>query len=160
LGERTVFTPQIIVNGTQSVVGSQEAAVRGQLAAVNRTSFPVRAELLKRPDGHFKLTLAGSAARAEVWEFRYIRHSVTRIGAGENGGRNLDTFNDVTRIQRLGAFAPGTLELEPLTGKADGIAVLVQAPGTGRVLGAAAYQLNEPPGPPVTASLARTGPKS
>jgi hypothetical protein len=139
LGARTVFTPQLVVNGTRSVVGSQEGAVQHQLAAAHQETFPVRADLLKEPDGSFKLTLAGPELRADVWEVRYVRHSVTRIGGGENGGRSLETFNNVTRIHRLGGFAPGTFKLEPLTGGADGIAVLVQAPSAGRVLGAVAY---------------------
>jgi len=139
LGERTVFTPQLIVNGARSVVGSQEAAVQHQLAVANQASLPVRADLLRQPDGKFNLTLAGPALRADVWEIRYVRHSVTRIGRGENGGRSLETFNDVTHIRRLGGFVPGTLKLEALSGSADGIAVLIQAPDAGRILGAVAY---------------------
>jgi hypothetical protein len=64
---------------------------------------------------------------------------VTQIRRGENGGRTLETYNNVTQIRRLGAFAPGTLELPPLKSPEDGLAIIVQAPGAGRVLGAAAY---------------------
>jgi hypothetical protein len=139
LGERSVFTPHFVVNGTQSVVGSQEASVQHALAVAGREDLPVKLDLEKRPDGRFKLTLAGPAQRGDVWAIQFVRHTLTRIGAGENGGRSLETFNDVTQIQRIGAFSPGTLELKPLTGHADGLAILVQAPNAGRVLGATAY---------------------
>ena len=137
LGERSVFTPQLVVNGTQSLVGSQEGAVQHALAGV-KDAFPVQADLSRQPDGSFTVNLAGPAVRADVWEVRYVRKAVTQIRAGENGGRTLETFNNVTRIHRLGAFAPGTLNLPPLKSPDDGIAVVVQAPA-GRVLGAAAY---------------------
>jgi hypothetical protein len=139
LGERTVFTPQLIVNGTQSLVGSQERAVQHAVETSNgTTAFPVRADLTRQPDGRFVLSLAGPKITADVWELRYVRRSVTRINSGENGGRTLETYNNVTQLRRLGAFTPGTLSLQPLKSPEDGIAVIVQAPGAGRLLGAAA----------------------
>jgi hypothetical protein len=140
LGERTVFTPQLVVNGSQSLVGSQDVEVQHALAmAATPIAFPVQTELAKQPDGSFSLSLSGPAIKADVWEFRYIRHSSTRVRGGENGGHTLDTYNDVTHIRRLGAFKPGTLTLPPLKRPDDGVAIVVQSPGPGKVLGAAAY---------------------
>jgi hypothetical protein len=138
LGERTVFTPQLIVNGKRSLVGSQETDIRRALAAASQTSLPVRTELAKQADGSFKLVLSGPAVTADVWEIRYVRHAVTRIGAGENGGRTLETFNNVTHLRRVGAFQPGELTLPPLKQPEDGLAVLVQKPSAGEILGVAA----------------------
>jgi hypothetical protein len=139
LGLRTVFTPQLVVNGVQSLVGSQAKAVQQAVETSNRVAaFPVQADLSKQPDGGFVLTLAGSKVSADVWELRYVRRAVTQIRSGENGGRTLETYNNVTELRRLGAFAPGTFNLSPLKSPEDGIAIIVQAPGVGRVLGAAA----------------------
>jgi len=138
LGERSVFTPQLIVNGSRSLVGSQDAAVQHAVESA-QDAFPVRADLSRQADGAFMLNLAGPSVRADVWEIRYVRKAVTQIRRGENGGRTLETFNNVTQIHRLGTFAPGTLKLSPLKSPEDGLAVVVQAPGAGRVLGAAAY---------------------
>lgn len=140
LGERTVFTPQLVVNGAQSVVGSQGGAVQHAVETSSQgTPFPVRLDLSRQPDGHFTVNLAGPKVSAEIWEVRYVRRAVTQIRNGENGGRSLETYNNVTQLRRLGAFAPGTLDLPPLKSPEDGIAVLVQAPRAGKVLGAAAY---------------------
>jgi hypothetical protein len=140
LGERSVFTPQLVVNGSQSVVGSQERAVGNAIEAANRATFAVQADLSKQPDGGFALSLAGPAVKAEVWEVRYVRYAVTQIRGGENGGRTLQTYNNVIQIRRVGSFASGTLSLPALKSPEDGLAVFVQAPGTGRMLGATAYQ--------------------
>jgi hypothetical protein len=137
LNERSVFTPQLIVNGMQSMVGSQEGKVQMAVAAASQTSFPVRAELSEQVDGRFSLTLTGTAVSADLWEVRYVRHSATPVRSGENGGRTLETFNDVTQLRRIGAFRPGTFTLEALKKPDDGIAVFVQGPGAGRIWGAA-----------------------
>jgi hypothetical protein len=139
LGERSVFTPQLIVNGTQSLVGSQESAVQRVVAGANKTDFPIRAELAAQPDGSFSLTLAGPEMPGELWEVRYVHHSVTSIRGGENDGRELETFNNVTRIRHIGRFRAGTFKLASLRDPEDGIAVFVQAPAAGRILGAASY---------------------
>jgi hypothetical protein len=139
LSETSVFTPQVIVNGTQSVVGSQESAIRKAIAAAGKTPLPIQVDLSKQADGSVNLVLTGPAVAADIWEVRYVHHSVTRIGAGENGGRTLETFNDVTQLRRIGAFASGTFKLQPLQGPQDGLAVVVQSSGMGRILGASAY---------------------
>jgi hypothetical protein len=139
LGERTVFTPQLIVNGTRSLIGSQESEIRKEIAKASEATLPVSADLSKQADGSFNLQLAGPAVAADVWEVRYVRRSVTKIRAGENGGRELETFNDVVQLHRLGTFQPGVLKLEPLHQPADGLAVLVQKPSGGPILGVAAY---------------------
>jgi len=137
LNERSVFTPQVIVNGMQSLVGSQEGKVQMAVAAAGQTSFPVQAKLSEQMDGRFSLTLTGTAVSADLWEVRYVRHSSTPVRSGDNGGRTLETFNDVTQLRRIGAFRPGTFTLEALKKPDDGIAVFVQDPGAGRIWGAA-----------------------
>ena len=139
LRQQTVFTPQLIVNGSRSVIGSQERAVRDAVAAANQGGFSVEAHLSQQTDGHFRLTLQGPPLSADIWEARYVRRSSTNVRAGENGGHTLSTFNDVTQFRRLGAYRSGTLELEPLKQPDDGIAVLVQSSGVGRIVGATAY---------------------
>jgi hypothetical protein len=139
LGVRSVFTPQLVVNGSLSLVGSREDALQRALADTRRAAFPAQAEITAQPDGSLVLNLTGAAAGAKVWEVRYVRHSVTQIRAGENKGRALDTYNDVTHIGSLGNFAPGALTLPPLKAPDDGIAVIIQARGMGRIFGATAW---------------------
>jgi hypothetical protein len=139
LGERSVFTPQIVVNGTKSVVGSQPTEVQRAISASSAEAFAVQAAITKQSDGSFRLDLTGPAVTADIWEVRYVRHTVVRINRGENGGRSLEMFNNVTRLQRLGPFTPGISNLPPLKSPEDGLAVLVQASSSGKLLGAVAY---------------------
>jgi hypothetical protein len=141
LRERSVFTPQLIVNGTQSVVGSQEGAVQRAIESASRVSFPVQVDLSRLPDGSFALNLRGPPITAELWEVAYVQHATTPIHGGENGGRILETYNNVTRIRRLGAFSSGTFNLPALKPREDGLAVVVQTPGMSQILGAGAYEI-------------------
>jgi hypothetical protein len=138
LGQRSVFTPQVIVNGTRSLVGSQEEAIQRATATDGQALFPVKVALTAQADKTFSLSVTGAATDAEVWEIRYVRYAATKIRAGENSGRTLETYNNVTHIRRLGVFATGTTQLPPLAAPDDGVAVLVQARGIGAVIGAAA----------------------
>jgi hypothetical protein len=140
LGEGAVFTPQLILNGTQSFVGSQESAIRHAITATP-AALPAQVDLSRKADGTFLLTLTGTARSADLWEIDYVQHSATQIRGGENGGRRLDTYNDATQIRRLGLFAVGTMQLPALKPPANGLAVLVQAPGLGPILGAGAYEM-------------------
>ena len=139
LHQESVFTPQLIVNGSRSLVGSQEREVREAVATANPAGFSVEARYSEQTDGHFSVTLKGAPLSADVWEARYVRRSSTNVRAGENGGRTLVTFDDVTRFRRLGTFKSGTQELEPRKRPDEGIAVLVQAANQGPILGAVAF---------------------
>jgi hypothetical protein len=141
LGARSVFTPQLVVNGTQSLVGSEEGAIRRAITAASQVALPVKVDLARQPDGGFALTLKGPAISAELWEVDYVQHTATQIRGGENGGRTLETYNDVTRIRRLGTFSSGTRSLAALKPPVNGLAVVVQTPGLGQILGAAAYEI-------------------
>jgi hypothetical protein len=139
LRERSVFTPQLVVNGMQSLVGSEEGAIHHAIAAAARVALPVQVDLARQPGG-FAVTLKGPAMSAELWEVDYVQHTATQIRGGENGGRKLETYNDVTRIRRLGVFSPGTLSLPALKPPVNGLAVVVQTPRLGQILGAGAYE--------------------
>ena len=138
LNEHSVATPQMIVNGTRSVLGAQERAIEHAVQAESQATSPVQVQLARQPDGAYALTLQGTAAGAEVWEVGYVRTASTRVRGGENGGQTLETYNNVTGIVDLGAYSPGTRKLPALKSPEDGLAVLVQAPGMGRILGASA----------------------
>ena len=135
----SVFTPQLIINGRDSLVGSQESAVRNGIAAAQKETLPIGAILSAQGDGDLSLSLSGDAPAAEVWEARFVRHAMTKIGGGENGGRSLESVNNVTGIRRIGTFKAGKITLPALQGRDDGLAIIVQEPARGKILGAAIF---------------------
>jgi hypothetical protein len=76
---------------------------------------------------------------AEVWAVRYNRTAQTEVKHGENGGRTLENINNVLMLTSLGTLqnGKGNFMIDAPKIASEGIAVIVQKPHHGRVLGAA-----------------------
>jgi hypothetical protein len=77
----------------------------------------------------------------DVLLIAYERKAVSAIGRGENAGKTLEEFNIVRTVRELGRWN-GTAQdfrvpLASLPHDTTDVALLVQAPGQGPVLGAA-----------------------
>jgi hypothetical protein len=144
LKQRYVYTPEMVVDGRAHEPGIAAAPIESLLAEA-RLQSPTRTapELTRTADGTLVIRLAAATlpgGAAEVTVFAYDRHHSTSVHKGENDGRKLENFNVVRRFAVVGnwdgseqrwtvppdRFEPG-----------QGIAVLVQMPDHGTVLGAA-----------------------
>jgi hypothetical protein len=152
-GDREVYTPQVVVDGTSHVLGSDKVAIEQALvrnAHLGTLVLPVT--LTMKHDG---LTVslpeqADEAPRAQVWLCMITKRVSISIGRGENRGRTVTYHNVVRRWTKLGdwngaahTFTVPTAELGGAD--IDTVAVLVQV-GTGdvpgRMLGAAIASLH------------------
>jgi hypothetical protein len=130
------YTPQMIIEGTKDVVGSDREAV---LAALDAAKPAVLAPVMFAADRRSVAIGAGAGASgAKVLLARYLLSSTTHVGGGENAARTLTDVNAVEALTVLGSWEGGaaSFPIEP-PGQGEGVAVLVQAPD-GRMLGAAA----------------------
>jgi hypothetical protein len=128
-----IYTPQIVVEGTREMVGSDRAAV---LAALRQAQPAADAPISFAADRRSVVIGAGSSV-GEVVLARFVPRRATQVGAGENAGRTLEDANGVELLTILGSWngAPAAFPIEPpQPGK--GLAVLVQSPD-GHILGAA-----------------------
>ena len=147
-GSSRIFTPQLIVNGAGGVVASKQEAVDAALA---RAALPVLVGLSCDDDDKLMtITISGGDDQMEgvVWLVTFIDRAEVDIERGENKGRKIAYTQIVTGRQVVGMFRPGSegqirLPLdEVLTGKANGVAILVQQEHDGLpgpILGAASY---------------------
>ncbi len=137
LSLRTVYTPQAVVDGRFDAIGSDRRAVARAIEAARKS--PHVETGLARENDEIVVRVAGMAAdqRGNVSLVAYVREAVTKVAAGENGGRTLANANIVRSVERLGPAgeAPATWRVPAR----DGLeyAVLVQGED-GRILGAAA----------------------
>jgi hypothetical protein len=153
LGEKTVFTPQLIVDGTQELRAGnakqieetlQKAAatrkVRVRIGAVtvdagNSTLLRARIETDANFDNH----------NADVYVAVALDCVESQVLRGENGGRHLVHVAVVQELTKVGKLPKGKsfaqdvqLKLKPDTDlKNMRLVALVQEPGPGKVLGAA-----------------------
>lgn len=136
-GGDSVFTPQLVVDGRRSVVGSQRGDVA---AAIEQARAQARnaADLgLAREGGNVIVTVGpgSGAGRLLLVGFDRGEHR-TSVKSGENAGRELTQSNIVRSIRTLGQWTGSAQRFsEPAPLGADA-AVILQAPD-GRILGAA-----------------------
>lgn len=148
-GDRQVYTPQLVVNGSIHVVGSDRAAVVHAIAETDRNpDIMSLAVLASTASGELSVTVKHAAGRqnhGEVWLCPLARAISVAIGRGENRGHTLVYHNVVRAWRKLGDFAGvdarWNVPLDKIkNGKVDAAAVIVQE-GTrdkpGIVLGAA-----------------------
>ena len=138
LGTDNVWTPQIVVDGRDHVVGQRMAEIERLLRAHRTGTGPV-IRFAARSQG---VGLAGGAAPghpADVWLVRYDPRIVeVPVRRGENGGRTLPHAHVVRQLVRLGPWTGQTVGYH-LPPAAAGLrtAILVQAPDGGPILSAA-----------------------
>lgn len=145
LGERMVYTPQMVIDGATAVVGARRGAV---LDAIARAGARPRAlTLTVAPEGDMIRIDARASPpdaapdAADIVYFIYDRPQTVAIARGENAGREMTYVNPVRAWMPLGRWdgAPGVWRV-PAPEGARGVAVLAQAASGGRVLGAAKYE--------------------
>lgn len=139
-GERMIYTPQIIVNGVERMVGSDGALV---MAAVDRQvgqTVQVHLTVERTPDGRLVVraeAVPPSDRRYRVDLVRYRPSATVNIDRGENAGRTMTYHNVVTHWENLAQWtATRPFEMTtPMNGTEPAV-VVVQAEGPSEVLAA------------------------
>ncbi|MGN6516446.1 MAG: DUF1223 domain-containing protein [Rhizomicrobium sp.] len=139
-----VYTPQVIVDGVNDIVGGREAQIESAIAAraADETVVPVTISLGKSA---IHVAIGASPMRdanATVWFFRIQPQATVNITGGENAGHTYTYRNIVRDIRAVGVWKGQSVALDlprqELIGTSrDSIAVLVQQGGYGRIVGAA-----------------------
>lgn len=148
LGNRSVYTPQVVINGTEDLVGSQGARIDAVLGAA--TPLPVNVAVAK-VDDTINIDIDGPAmAEKTLITLVYFKsRTEVPVRAGENGGHTLTYTNSVQKMMTLGMWDGGTKSIrmpvsDMKTVSCDGCAVLVQrtqADNTPRaIVGGASWQ--------------------
>jgi hypothetical protein len=137
LGIDTVYTPQIVVDGSWEAVGSDRAAVERMLdkAEQQPAALPVTLLVDKR---QARITVnSGGGASGSVVLIGFDRRRTDTVERGENSGRTLAHVDVVRGIEQVGRFTGGTGEIAaPVPWPSDRLAAIVQGPD-GRILGVA-----------------------
>ncbi len=139
-GRRTIFTPEMIINGTESVVGSHVAKVVGNIEK-QASQPPVAVVQLNRKNDLLSIEatlLHGIDHMVNVQLVRYAPNREISIRAGENAGRNLTYTNVVTSWENIAQWdGQADLSLQVPVQGPDGLVVLLQGEDFGPILAAA-----------------------
>lgn len=156
LGEKTVFTPQLIIDGTHEVkVGDPKQIEDTLLKAAATPKIGVRIGDVTVDPGnpavlhaHVETDANSEKHNAEVFVAVALDHVESQVLRGENGGRHLIHVAVVQELTKVGKLPKGKnfaqdvqLKLKPGTDpKNIRLVALVQESGPGKVLGAALHR--------------------
>lgn len=145
MGERTVYTPQAVINGRRHMNGARTSMVRDAIGTFAGTdegmTVPVNVEL---NDDRIAIQVDGGdrwPGRDCTLSIVYFRAATpVEIARGENAGRTMTYANAVRGMQTLGMWDGEAMEVQLPRDKlddheADGCAVLLQIADAGGLPG-------------------------
>ncbi len=116
LGAREAYTPQIVVDGSAQMNGSDGGAVARAIdAARGRTKIPVRISSVSVVDGktlHVHLAVDGlptdsKARKADIFVAVALNHAESHVSSGENKGRDIRHVAVAESIGKVGSVEKG-----------------------------------------------------
>lgn len=144
LPSHRVYTPQMVIDGVQDVVGNQK---REATAAIDKRLAESRGKrvaisLVQAGDTVEVRVGAGPKGNATVWLAHILSSRAVNIAKGENGGKVVTYHNVVRGFSAVGKWTGEAMTLTlPARSSGgdlnDGVAVWLQVEGSGAVLGAA-----------------------
>jgi len=144
LGLSSAFTPQAVVDGRSSFVGSDKRRILDALADQAGEAVPVSLEV---SDGVLTVRVPEGQDRKpyQVFVAAYLPQASTPVGRGENSGRTLQEFNIVRQFRSIGTWsghaAVFRAAVDSFPADASRVAVLLQRDGQGPIAGSAAIEL-------------------
>ena len=137
-GERSVYTPQMIIGGRDHVVGSKAMKVSKAVRAHMEVAQPATVRLQRQGD----TVLVNASAerpipRAVVQLVTYTPEATVAIKRGENAGRTFTYHNVVQQVVVLGIWdGDGEFSASASVPRTVPVVVLIQAQGAGPIMGA------------------------
>jgi hypothetical protein len=135
LGEGSVYTPQMVVDGMQGLVGSNRNEAETAIRWAKAEQVTAAALRLLRRGEDLMIEVGAGTGQGTVLLVGFDPEHSTAVGGGENGGRRLQESNVVRSIQSIGQWTGEPLRLQQLLPAGEQFALLLQAPD-GRIIGA------------------------
>lgn len=138
----SAFTPEFVIDGRKDATDTNTIV---QAMQEPRDAVPVT---LAVRDGQVVANVGEKQGEhpSDVVLVTFLRHAVSKVGRGENAGKDLEEFNIVRSIRTLGEWkgpaANYKVGVSSLPSDATDVAVLLQSRGTGPIMGAAVQPLH------------------
>jgi hypothetical protein len=136
MGRSGAFTPQAVIGGDTSALGSDRGAINRALA-VKRDALAV---VLSRAGANLQIDLPERWREPlDLYVISYLAEATTQVGRGENAHRALKEFNIVRSFRRLdkwdGTPQQRTFSLASIPADATTVAAMLQRPDNGAIAG-------------------------
>ena len=109
----SIYTPQIVVNGTTEFVGSDEQRIRAAIAK-NSSVSPVSLEAKRKNNTTIQLSCSWQSTGPLLLHVALVqKKAITAVKRGENNGKTLHHVNVVRQLKTVDAISgTGTVEID------------------------------------------------
>lgn len=142
LGRKSVYTPQVIINGRDHINGADKQGINNKVSAFDKSGRGLTVPVEAVMDGDkIRINIGAGDGKADVILVYFDRENAVDVKRGENGGRKLVYWNSVRDVQTVAMWEGQAVELDlpvsVMSGKGyDGCAVLLQTMRSDGVPGA------------------------
>lgn len=139
-GDRTIYTPQMIVGGLEHVIGTKPMRLAELIQRHGRRANSVALDVHRSGQ---RLEIAARALRPEPGRYSvlvvaYRPSETVAIRRGENAGKTITYHNIVLDLSEVGRWnGQGSYNTTATVPATDEVAVLIQGEGHGPILAAA-----------------------
>ena len=129
------YTPEMVVDGAASMVGSDRGDVGSAIENAKRHNQTAAAVRVTRNGEQVSIQVNSGSGAAKVLLIGFDHEHTTAIGRGENSGRTLTEANVVRSIRSVGQWSGTPLRLSEPFPEGQDVAVVLEAPD-GQIIGA------------------------
>ena len=133
------YTPEIVVDGATSHVGSYRSEVGSAIEAAKRQSETAATVKVTRDSDRLSIEVGSGNGNGKLLLIGFDHNHQTSVRRGENSGRTLEEANVVRSIRTVGDWQGKPLHISEQLPEGQDVAVILEAPG-GRIVGASRLQ--------------------
>jgi hypothetical protein len=129
------YTPEMVVDGSASAVGSDRGEVGSAIENAKRNGRTAAAVNVTKNGEQVSIEVGAGSGQGRILLIGFDHEHTTAIPRGENGGRALTEANVVRSIRPIGQWSGAALRLNERFPEGQDVAVVLEAPD-GRIIGA------------------------
>jgi hypothetical protein len=129
------YTPEMVVDGAASAVGSDRAQVGSAIENAKRNGRTAAAVNVTKNGEQVSIEVGAGSGSGRILLIGFDHEHTTAIGRGENSGATLTEANVVRSIRIVGQWSGAALRINERFPDGQDVAVVLEAPD-GRIIGA------------------------
>jgi hypothetical protein len=130
------YTPEIVVDGAASMVGSDRRDVGSAIENAKRNGRTAAAVSVSKNGEQVSIQVGAGNGSGKILLIGFDREHTTAVGRGENSGRTLTEANVVRSIRSVGQWSGAALRVNESFPEGQDVAVVLEGPD-GQIIGAA-----------------------
>jgi len=129
------YTPEMVVDGAASMVGSARGEVNSAIENAKRNSRTAAPVSVTKNGEQVSIEVGAGSGSGNILLIGFDHEHTTAVGRGENSGRTLVEANVVRSIRSVGQWSGTAMRISERFPEGQDVAVLLEAPD-GRIIGA------------------------